>query len=353
MKISDRVNEMVDRFEGALKSLFGVITQSLALRAAVPIAIVLIALSILALDFSESVNLVQPSSDLLSQVSPITLWTAFESSSVAEPLLPSLQLDLTGVVRSNGMLRQDQPLCLIALFLQSWHGDLLEPLSSSPSTLIREPGELETYGYLSGLPCGELTNSAEVTTGSGAFITPQRFPLTFYSIRDPAFFPYDRYYTMLFVGAEAQFAGEDPFVIVPALELTQGTSQWDISVTSKPGTIISVEKSNGQQERFTPPYLISLQRPLSARLWPPVLLLIFLAVEVAVYFVPSNDTAIQLLFGLVLGLLGIQTAIIPDAVPYTNLLQSAVWFLYVFLAAMAFARFLVKPMTTGRSNGGS
>lgn len=329
--------------------------NSLAFRMALPTTVVLLSLTVLISDLVPSsgadVSETWPMAEHSSAHYPLTLDTALRPSSISEPLIPSLELEVPTVVVSSDSLQPEKGLCLLSLLLETFHGDLVEPLASSPYSPVDRNAQLPSYSFRKELACPiryQASNGEVVQMGY--FVDPfERFPTTFYALRDADLFPYDRYYTFLIVGVEVRFEGEDAFYFVPALRLANATNQWDVSVAPYEGFARSIKTSDGAEGGITPVYQLTLQRPLSARLWPPILLLILLCFELAVYFVPRDDHAIQILIGLVLGLLGIQSALIPDSIPFMNIMQSTIWLLYVLLAAAAFARFFIRPKLNRRT----
>lgn len=89
---------------------------------------------------------------------------------------------------------------------------------------------------------------------------------------------------------------------------------------------------------------VSFVRPLAYRILIPMLILVLAMIIIATLFLESLGDFFQVIIGILLGLWGLKSALVPSVVPGPTIVDGLILDLYVLLALFLVFRFTLKPL---------
>ena len=165
--------------------------------------------------------------------------------------------------------------------------------------------------------------------------------------RPTYFYPFDKRVVGVYVKPENQLARLDTSSILksgePILTLEIDAPEWDkkeVFQTQLPIDETARTWANTLPFKVTN---IELQRPLSNRILTVILLLSILTFIILSIFINELGTFLEVAVGILLGLWGIQTILVPDYITGATIIDALILTLYVLFAFAIFIRFLIKP----------
>jgi hypothetical protein len=278
-----------------------------------------------------------------------------------------INVDLIAISLPDSDRVANEDNCIGSLYIEEY-GEIFRLPGSPLTTFQSDEGQFATGFDIAGIGsegtfrysgrarqefrdlCGVSSSSRTV---SEYYIGPLFSDTLRVTARPSYFFPFDRRKLSMDIWISTYPKDNESLAslryVAPEIRGFVTAPEWDESVSVTRRFIdrsISTIAEGNEVTRV----VVDFQRPLAYRVLLFVLLGAMLFFMVALAFVEEIGSFLEVSVGVLLGLWGIQNALIPPGVTETTIIDSLVLGLYVLLAIAIFIRFVVRPIWRKTSN---